>query len=118
MIRNGTYVGLAQRCKKFIQHFYRPERDDAISTKSHKIINGRVVPRSGSPSDQTPERMFIYESLTHLFKHRSTKRQLTNKTVSAVKCLCKTKLVRDKLEKRINEAQESTASRLLSGINP
>ena len=44
MIRNGTYVGLAQRAKKFCQRFYHPEKDKHQTTKSRKIINGRVVP--------------------------------------------------------------------------
>jgi len=118
IIRNGTYVGLAQRAKKFIQRFYRPEKDEHLTTKSRKIIDGLIVPQAGYPSDQTPKRQFIYEAFTHIFKDESSDRQLTNKTVPNVKRLCKTKLVCEKLEKRMKEeAQEYTASRLLNGIH-
>jgi len=120
MIRNGAFVGLAQKCKKHMQRYHKQEQDDNVTTKLRKICNGRVVPRAGSPSDQTPERRFIYESITHLFDNRTTtnrNRVLTNKTVANVQKLCKTILVRDKLEKRMKEANECTASRLLNGIH-
>ena len=93
----------------FNQKFYTKE----------KLDTNQNVTQSGSKIKQTPEMIAIFELFSYLLVDADQKRQLTmdliRKVVDSGKL--KVKLKNQKLEMRMHDTDESSASQLLNGIN-
>jgi len=78
---------------------------------------GRVTTRKGTKADQTPERKLIYEVFCILFKVKHKRRNCTTTTLLDLSQDVKTCLKNEKLEKRMKDVSECSATRLFNGIN-
>ena len=72
--------------------------------------------QSGTHANQTPERKAIYKLFTILFKERGKSRKVNRKVVVAAASKVNPNLKNQKLEDRMKDVVECTATRLLNGI--
>ena len=104
--RQGSHVGFAKRCKRFVEVFYGPGDVDAVK-----------VPRqgTGSKGNCLPEKKMIYEICCHFMADAN--QPLSLKSVWQLEPKIKTTLGRKKINDIESYSGVDSTMRLLNGVS-
>eukprot|EP00956_Cyclotella_meneghiniana_P024722 scaffold50044_cov50-Cyclotella_meneghiniana.AAC.1 len=104
-IRQGNLVGMARRCKRFVDYYYSP----GVSRKVHK--HG-----SGIKGNHHLEKDLIFEFTAKFLGNMSLSisRKLFPNSVAKIKCT--TDLKRDKLVREMSAEEDSETNRLFNSV--